>query len=71
MQPCARETSAGILLPMLKIHQIDQDPIVTIFPSDHFIKEENYFMDYVRKANLFVAKNPNTIVMLGVQPDPD
>ena len=44
MQPCARETSAGILLPMLKIHQIDQDPIVTIFPSDHFIKEENYFM---------------------------
>jgi mannose-1-phosphate guanylyltransferase len=68
-QPCARETSAGILLPMLKINQIDPKAIVTIFPSDHFINEENYFMDYVEQANLFVANNPGLIVMLGVKPD--
>ena len=68
-QPCARETSAGILLPMLKINQIDPEAIVTIFPSDHFIKEENYFMEYVQEANLFVANNPDKIIMLGIQPD--
>ncbi len=68
-QPCTRETSAGILLPMLKINQMDPEAIVTIFPSDHFIYEENYFMNYVREANLFVANNPDTIVMLGVKPN--
>ncbi len=68
-QPCARETSAGILLPMLKINQIDPEAIVTIFPSDHFINEENHFMDYVKEANLFVVNNPDSIVMLGVKPD--
>jgi mannose-1-phosphate guanylyltransferase len=68
-QPCARETSAGILLPMLKINHIDPEAIVTIFPSDHFINEENYFMDYVLEANLFVVNNPGSIVMLGVKPD--
>ncbi|MEJ2279837.1 MAG: sugar phosphate nucleotidyltransferase [Candidatus Lokiarchaeota archaeon] len=68
-QPCARETSAGILLPMLKINRIDPEAIVTIFPSYHFINEENYFMDYVLEANLFVVNNPGSIVMLGVKPD--
>jgi mannose-1-phosphate guanylyltransferase len=68
-QPCARETSAGILLPMLKINQEDPEAIVTIFPSDHFINEEKRFMDYVKEANLFVVNNPDSIVMLGVKPD--
>jgi mannose-1-phosphate guanylyltransferase len=69
IQPSARETSAGILLPMLKINQIDPDAIVTIFPSDHFICEESYFMEYVQEANFYVVNNPDSIVMLGVQPD--
>jgi mannose-1-phosphate guanylyltransferase len=68
-QPCARKTSAGILLPMLKINQNDPEAIVTIFPSDHFINDENYFMDNVSEANLFVKNNPDSIVMIGVKPD--
>lgn len=68
-QPCARETGAGILLPMLKINQNDPEAIVTVFPSDHFIYEEYKFMDYVQEANLFVEDNPDSIVMLGVKPD--
>ena len=69
IQPFARETSAGILLPMLKINHIDPDAIVTIFPSDHFINDENYFMEYVKEANAYVVNYPDSIVMLGVQPD--
>jgi mannose-1-phosphate guanylyltransferase len=68
-QPCARETSAGILLAMLRINHKDPDSIVSIFPSDHFIKEENRFMDFVKEANEFVVNNPDSIVMLGVHPD--
>jgi len=69
IQPCARETSAGILLPMLKILHRDPESIVTIFPSDHFINEEVRFMDYVKQANEFVEDYPDLIVMLGVQPN--
>lgn len=68
-QPYARDTSAGILLPMLKINHMDPDSIVSIFPSDHFIKEENRFMDFVNEANEFVMANPDSIVMLGIRPD--
>jgi mannose-1-phosphate guanylyltransferase len=67
-QPCNRDTCAGILLPMLKIHHQDPEAIVTIFPSDHFIKEEARFMQNVWEANVFVEDNPDTIVMLGTKP---
>jgi len=68
-QPCARETSAGILLAMLKINHRDPDSIVSIFPSDHFIREENRFMEFVKEANEFVVNNPDSIVLLGIHPD--
>jgi mannose-1-phosphate guanylyltransferase len=67
--PCNRETSAGILLSILKINHLDPESIVTIFPSDHFIKEETCFMEHVREANVFVNSNPDAIVMLGTKPD--
>ena len=69
VQPCARETSAGILYPMLKIHHEDPDAVVSIFPSDHFIEEEIRFMNYVYDAKLYVERNPDSIVMLGVKPE--
>ena len=69
VQPYARETSAGILLPLLKINHWDPDSIVSIFPSDHFINEENRFMEYVREANEFVEHNLDSIIMLGIAPD--
>jgi mannose-1-phosphate guanylyltransferase len=69
VQPCPRETSAGILYPMLKIHQMDPESVVSIFPSDHFIEEEIQFMNYVNEAKFLVDNNPDSIVMLGVKPE--
>lgn len=69
VQPCSRGTSAGILYPMLKIHRADPNAVVSIFPSDHFIEEEERFMKYVHEAELYVDQNPESIVMLGVRPD--
>ena len=67
-QPCLRDTSAGILFPLLKIDKINPDATVAIFPSDHFILEEKRFMEHVEKANLFVEENPKSIVLLGIRP---
>lgn len=69
VQPCQRGTSAGILLPVAKIYKSDPDSIVAIFPSDHFIREENKFINYIKEASLFVERNPDLIIMIGIRPD--
>ena len=42
---------------------------MAIFPSDHFILEENKFVNYIKEASLFVERNPDLIVLVGVYPD--
>lgn len=67
-QPVNRETAAGILLPLMHIQHKDPNAIVGIFPSDHFILEERRFMDHVRTAFSFAARNPDVLVTLGATP---
>lgn len=65
-QPCMRETSAGLLLPLSRIHHNDSNATIVMFPSDHFIIEEEKFMGYVKQAIDFVDQNPSKIVLLGI-----
>ncbi len=67
-QPCMRDTSAGILFPLLKVDKINPHATVAIFPSDHFILDEKRFMEHVDKATQFVDENPRSIVLLGIRP---
>jgi mannose-1-phosphate guanylyltransferase len=69
IQPCNRETGAGILLPLLHIVQRDPRAIVALFPSDHFILEEQQFMATVATAVAALATQPRHLVVLGVVPD--
>jgi mannose-1-phosphate guanylyltransferase len=68
VQPCLRDTGAGILFPLLKIESINHSATVAIFPSDHFIIDEKIFMEHVQKAIIFVDENPWKIVLLGICP---
>ena len=68
-QPCLRDTAAGILLPLLKIENINPNATVAIFPSDHYILNEKRFMEHVDKAAQFIDENPKSIVMLGIKPN--
>ncbi|MDC4228309.1 MAG: sugar phosphate nucleotidyltransferase (plasmid) [Candidatus Manganitrophus sp.] len=68
-QPYNRETAPGVLLPLIHIVQSDPEARVAIFPSDHFIREEDQFMGYVEQANRVVRCLPGEIVLLGVQPE--
>jgi len=69
IQPCNRETGAGILLPLLHIVQRDPHAIVALFPSDHFILEEQQFMATVATAVAALATHPRHLVLLGVVPE--
>jgi len=68
LQPENKETGPGILLPLLHIYKRFPESIVTVFPSDHFIKEEALFMGYVDLAFRAVSKHPDLLVLLGLEP---
>ena len=46
----------------------DPDAVVAIFPSDHFIGEEERFLYYVERAISFILKHPDYVVLLGIKP---
>jgi mannose-1-phosphate guanylyltransferase len=67
VQPVNRETGPGVLLPLMHIYKRSPEAVVAVFPSDHFIWEENRFMDYVDLAVQKVTGHPSEIVLLGVE----
>jgi mannose-1-phosphate guanylyltransferase len=69
IQPANRETAPGILLPLLHIYKRNPDALVALFPSDHFVLEEERFMSYVDDAFRLVEANPSRLVLLGLGPD--
>jgi mannose-1-phosphate guanylyltransferase len=68
VQPVKRETGPAILYLLLHVYQRDPEAIVCLFPSDHFILNEQGFMQHIEFASEFVASNPQTILLLGVDP---
>ena len=72
IQPENKDTGAGILLPLMHLHKRDPAAIVTVFPSDHFILEEDLFMRHVERAFRIVESDGARIVLLGTEPnEPD
>ncbi|HWP24653.1 MAG TPA: sugar phosphate nucleotidyltransferase [Candidatus Binatia bacterium] len=67
VQPQNRETAPGILLPLMHLYKRSPQAIVALFPSDHFILEEDRFMDHVGLAARAVRHDPTQIVLLGVE----
>jgi mannose-1-phosphate guanylyltransferase len=67
VQPANKETGPGILLPLMHIYKRSPEAIVSVFPSDHFILEEERFLDHVELAARAVAHNPDRIVLLAVE----
>jgi mannose-1-phosphate guanylyltransferase len=71
-QPEDRGTAAGVMLPTHWIHRADPDAIVAVFPSDHFIPDEQAFVDHMAEVVDVVREHPEWIVLVGATPtDPD
>lgn len=72
IQPENKDTGPGILLPLLHLYKRSPDATVTIFPSDHFVLEEDLFMQHVDRACQVVESDDSRIVLLGMKPhEPD
>ena len=68
VQPVNRDTGLGLLLPLAQLYQRQPDATVAVFPSDHFIEEEERFLNYVKAACDFVERENSKIVLLGIPP---
>jgi mannose-1-phosphate guanylyltransferase len=69
VQPANKETGPGILLPLMFIYKRCPRAIVVIFPSDHFVLEENRFMNHLKRATQAVQQDPSRIVLLAIEPN--
>jgi mannose-1-phosphate guanylyltransferase len=69
IQPANRDTGPGILLPLIHIYKRYPDAMVAVFPSDHFILEEDIFMQHVDRAFQVVASDGSRIVLLAMEPN--
>jgi mannose-1-phosphate guanylyltransferase len=67
-QPDNRDTGPGLLLPLAHLYKRYPDSTVVVFPSDHFILEEDLFMVYVDQAFRVVEEDPAKVVLLGIKP---
>lgn len=72
IQPENKDTGPGILLPLMHLHKRSPDAIVAVFPSDHFVLEEDLFMQHVERAFQIVESDGARVVLLGMEPnEPD
>ena len=68
LQPLNRETGPGLLLPLMHLYRRYPGSTVAVFPSDHFILNEDLFLKQVERAFEAVEKVPSQIIFLGVKP---
>lgn len=67
-QPEDRGTGAAVLLAAHWTSWRDPSALVAVFPSDHFVQDEELFMAHVAEVSDFVAAHPERLVVLGARP---
>ncbi|HEY2990646.1 MAG TPA: sugar phosphate nucleotidyltransferase [Candidatus Binatia bacterium] len=68
VQPIKKDTAPGVLLPLMHLYKRNPESIVALFPSDHFVLEEDRFMSHVSLAFEMVEQNPSLLILLGIAP---
>jgi mannose-1-phosphate guanylyltransferase len=68
-QSINRGTAPGLYLPLSFVRARAPHAVVTILPSDHYVRPSHRFVDAVRAAGDLAEANPDRIVLTGVVPD--
>lgn len=68
-QPLDRDTGIGMLFGLAHLHKSYPDSTMIIFPSDHFIQEEDLFLAHIDAACRLVEQDHSKIVLLGIAPN--
>lgn len=69
-EPEARGTASSVALASALIaRESGMDTLLSMFPSDHFIKHEEVLLSALEKAEAFLKDNPDHIVTFGMIPN--
>jgi mannose-1-phosphate guanylyltransferase len=68
LQPENRGTGTAIIYAAHMIRRVDPEATVAVFPSDHYIREEDTFLAHVAEVIRFVERNAERLVLLGARP---
>lgn len=66
-EPLARNTGPALLYAVYQLSQNNQDPVVVMLPSDHFIPDQGALLALLTQACDFVAQEPY-LAILGARP---
>lgn len=69
IQPENKGTAPAILYSLLHLAKHAPDATVAFFPSDHYFSDDAAFMETVETAFQAVAVSPNSLVLLGIEPE--
>ena len=67
LEPAMRNTAPCILYASLKIQKQNPDALIVVAPSDHWIEDENAFLNNLEQCFNFCNENP-ALLTLGIQP---
>lgn len=67
LEPAMRNTAPCILLAALKIQKQNEDAVMLVAPSDHWIEDESAFMENAQLC-FETCKNQDVLMTLGIQP---
>ena len=67
VQPENKDTGIGLLLPLTYLYRRRPDATIAVFPSNHFILEEDRFLDHVVLAARAVQHDPSQLELLGME----
>ena len=68
VQPSNRDTALGVLLPLAHLLTCYPDSTVALFPSDHFVSQEELFAAHIDAAFSIVERDAAKIVLVGISP---
>lgn len=68
LEPVMRNTAPCILLSALKIQKQNEDAIMVVAPSDHWIEDEEAFIKDLQISFDACQRQDNLLVTLGIQP---
>jgi mannose-1-phosphate guanylyltransferase len=74
IQPSNRGTAIGLMLPLAHVVERCPESTVAVFPSDHFVSNDDLFAAHIDAAFGIVEQDGEKIVLIGVRPlgaDPD
>jgi len=69
VQPRNCDTGPGLLFSLLHLARRSVDATIAVFPSDHYVGDDQGFVGHVQRAVRIVAEIPHKIVLLGIPPD--